>query len=86
MRQALLVSAKPSKKWTINHFSQANPKGAGRGDVPRLLRRVADTIEKLGKVEIQDIVMHSEITESGDWYSMTVYYYNPVTKPRRNRS
>ena len=80
------MSAKPSNKWTINHFSQANPKGPGQGDVAALLRRVADTIESLGTVEIQDIVMRDKITADGDWYSMTVYYYDAVTNPRRSRS
>ncbi len=60
--------------WTVEQFSQANPKGPGQGDVPALLRRVADTLERLGKVEVQDLVLHSEVTEDGfDWPSITVY-------------
>jgi hypothetical protein len=34
--------------WTIEHFSLANPKGQGQGNVPLLLRRVADVIEGFG--------------------------------------
>jgi len=34
-----------TKSWMIRHFSQANQKGPGQGDVPALLRRVADSIE-----------------------------------------
>jgi hypothetical protein len=30
--------------WTIEHFSLANPKGQGQGNVPLLLRRAADAI------------------------------------------
>ncbi len=44
---------------TIEHFSQANPAGSGQADVPTLLRRVAETLERLGPVEVQDIVFHA---------------------------
>ena len=60
--------------WTARHFSQANPKGDGQGDVPALLRRVAGAIEDLGKVRVLDIVMHTEVTGDGDWHSLTVYF------------
>ncbi|MEV0419358.1 hypothetical protein [Streptosporangium canum] len=42
--------------------------------MPALLRRVADTIESLGDVEIYDVIMHSETTDDGDWPSLTVYF------------
>jgi hypothetical protein len=71
------VSEQP-ETWTAEHFSQATPKGPGQEDVPALLRRVADTLERLGKVEVQDLVLHSEITEDGsDWPSLTVYLRRP---------
>ena len=41
--------------WTIHHFSQSNPAGPGQGDVAALLRRVADTVESLGDVQVQDL-------------------------------
>ena len=63
-----------SEGWIARHFSQANAAGQGQGDVPALLRRVADTIGDLGEVEIMDLVMHNEITAEGDWPSITVYY------------
>jgi hypothetical protein len=63
-----------SSDWTVQHFGQANPKGEGQGDVPALLRRVANTIEELGEVEILDLVLHSQITADGDWPSITVYF------------
>jgi hypothetical protein len=61
-------------EWTAFHFSQSNPAGDGKGDVPALLRRVADTLTDLGDVEVMDVVFHSEVTAEGDWPSMTVYY------------
>ncbi|MBL1076043.1 hypothetical protein JK358_16720 [Nocardia sp. 2] len=60
--------------YTINHFSQANPAGPGQGDIPRLLRTVAATIESLGDVTVSDLIMHTEITADGPWPSITVYY------------
>jgi hypothetical protein len=45
--------------WTVEHFSQANPAGEGQGDVPALLRRVADSIDALGEIEVQDLVLHT---------------------------
>jgi hypothetical protein len=59
---------------TMRHFSQANPAGQGQGDVPALLRRVADSIDGLGDVEVYDLIMHNEITADGDWPSFTVYF------------
>lgn len=59
---------------TVRHFSQANPRGHGQDDLPALLRRVADTIESLGDVEVLDVTFHAEVTPEGDWHSMTVYY------------
>lgn len=61
--------------WTARHFSQANPQGAGQGDAAALLRRVAESIEGLGPVEVQDITFHTEVTENGPWHSMTVYFH-----------
>ncbi|WP_329528745.1 hypothetical protein [Streptomyces sp. NBC_01462] len=64
------------ESWTIKHFSQANPEGTGQDDVPALLRRVADSIEVLGLVEVQDLVMHTEITADGYRPSLTVYFHD----------
>ena len=65
--------------WSIEHFSQANPVGQGQDDVPALLRRVADSIEALGDVSVQDLVMHTEVTQDGDWHSLTVYFLRTGT-------
>jgi hypothetical protein len=73
--------------WTVRHFSQSNPSGDGQGDVPRLLCRVADSIEKLGAVEVQDITFGEEITEDGRWPHLTVYFhYRDDGEPRRLRT
>lgn len=56
------------------HFAQANPAGPDQGDVPKLLRTVAATIEGLGSITVADLILHSEVTEDGDWPSITVYY------------
>ena len=61
--------------WTAEHFSLANPLGQGQGDVPLLLRRVAETIEAFGNAKIQDLVLHTEVNEFGDWPSVTVYFH-----------
>jgi hypothetical protein len=66
-----------SGDWTAHHFAQANPTGQCEDDVPALLRRVADTIEGLGAVEVMDLVMPNEITAEGDRPSITVYYDIP---------
>jgi hypothetical protein len=64
----------PTPDWTANHFSQSNPRGPGQDDVPALLRRVAETIARLGDAWIIDLVMHNEITAEGNWPSIVVYY------------
>jgi hypothetical protein len=73
----------PNPNWNAKHFSQANPRGRGQGNVPRLLRRVANTLAILGEIEVQDLVMHTEITPDGAWPSVTVYYHS--TARSRNR-
>jgi len=67
-------------KWTAFHFSQSNPTGLGQGDVAALLRRVADSLDKLGDVQVEDITFKTEATDSEDDLTMTVYYQR---KPRR---
>jgi hypothetical protein len=59
---------------------QSDPEGPDQGYVPSLLRRVADTIEALADVQIQDITFSSEVTGGEDTLMMTVYYHGD---PRR---
>jgi hypothetical protein len=65
---------------TIRHVSQSNPDGDGQGDVAALLRRVAETLDSLGDIQVADITFHSEVTDGEDDLSMTVYYHE---EPRR---
>jgi len=60
----------------MSHFSQANPIGPGQGHLPSLLRRVADSIEDLGDVVVEDITFRSEPTADERDISMTVYYHD----------
>jgi hypothetical protein len=69
--------------WTAEYFSQANPRGPGQGDVPGLLRRVADTIGEHGPVDLQDLVLHTEVNEFGSWPSITVYFHRNEPPPGR---
>lgn len=62
---------------TIFHFSQSNPTGPGQGDVGALLRRVADTIDLLGDIEIMDVTFTSIADFPENDLSMTVYYDRP---------
>jgi hypothetical protein len=64
----------PTDPWSVFHFSQSNPSGPGQGDVAALLRRVADSVDELGDVRIQDITFSSQVTEGEDDLTMTVYY------------
>lgn len=65
----------PRDKWTSFHFSQSNPSGKGQGDVPSLLRRVADSIEAQGDVMVANITFSSEPTGDEPDLCMTVYYH-----------
>jgi len=67
--------------WTAEYFSLSNPRGHEQGDVPLLLRRVADAIEAFGDAEVQDLVMQTEVNEFGDWPSITIYFHrsSPAT-------
>jgi hypothetical protein len=67
-------SADPAT-WTIRHLSQSNPDGDGQGDVAAVLRRVADTFDELGDVQVEDVAFHSEVTDGEDDLSMTVDYH-----------
>jgi hypothetical protein len=65
-----------NKRYTISHFELSNPLGPGQGNVPALLRRVADAIEELGDIEVHDLILHPRITrpDGEDWPSIVVYY------------
>ena len=74
------MSSEP-EAWTIEHFSQSNPRGPGQDDVPALLRRVADTLETMGDVQVQDLVLHTDVTDGAEWPSLTVYFHRRTALP-----
>jgi len=76
---------KTKTKWTTEHFSQSNPIGPGQNDVPSLLRRVAESLEKIGPIDVQDLILHTEVTADGPWHSLTVYFGRSRTTPAKNR-
>jgi hypothetical protein len=67
-----------SGPWSAEHFSQANPEGPGQDDLPALLRRVADSLEGYAPIDVVlDLVLHSEVNEHGNLYSITAYFRRP---------
>jgi hypothetical protein len=65
-------------EYTCYHFSQNNPFGPDQGDLPALLRRVADSIEELGEIEPLGMVMNVEVSEEGLLPVVTLYYDRPL--------
>jgi len=63
--------SEPTSEWPVHHFAQANPAGEGENDVPALLRRVADSVEELGPVDVADICFRNNVEDS---INMTVYF------------
>lgn len=63
-----------SEPWTCRHIKVSNPAGPGRQDVPRLLRAVADMIERIGDVRVLDLVLQEDRTRQGSWTAMNIYY------------
>ena len=79
-KTGIVTDSTDDTKWTTFHFSQSNPLGEGQGSVPALLRRVADSIDRLGDVDVHDLVFHSVVGADEDDLTITVYY-DPT--PRR---
>jgi hypothetical protein len=75
-----MTESDPRDKWSAFHFSLSNPSGPDQGDVPRLLRSLADHLERLGDVQVADIAFQSQPTDEGDELRFTVYFYR---EPRR---
>jgi hypothetical protein len=62
------------KHHTTFTFSQGNPVGkAGYWDAAKLLRRVADTLDDIPHVRVDDITFHADVA-SEDMH-LTVYYH-----------
>ncbi|MFN8075944.1 MAG: hypothetical protein U0Q15_11060 [Kineosporiaceae bacterium] len=65
-----------AKGWPCRQFSLANPVGKHQGDLPRLLRRMADQLEQDGidGADILDLTISQDVTARGPWWSATVYW------------
>ena len=60
---------KEVKSWKMNHFSQTQP----LKDAPRLLRNIADTLEKLGDISLVDLLGTTSVEDGVDELTITVY-------------
>ena len=62
--------------WNCRHFSLANPIDDRPTDLPYLLRRVADEIERqsITAMEILDVTISQEMTADGPWWAAHVYW------------
>jgi hypothetical protein len=68
------MSSERAEPWCL-HFTLANPKGPRRGDLPLLLRRVADEVERLGDIEVLDLVTRYELGPDLEYgWTASVYY------------
>lgn len=70
----------PNSDWQVCHFGQANPVGPDRGNLPALLRRVADSLEELGDIDVSDICLHNDFDPDGERHPSLVVYYWPRTE------
>jgi hypothetical protein len=67
------------------HFSLNNPRGEGQEDVPKLLRRLASTLEEMGRIEIRDLILHNDTDDDGDpWPFVTIYFDYVEEEPNGN--
>jgi hypothetical protein len=62
------------------------PTEPGYRSVPKLLRRTADAIDALRKVEINSVVLHTEITAAGRIPTVAVYYSRPTRADKKSRT
>ncbi len=67
------VTASDIRAWTCNHFSISE----AQGEVARLLRKVADSIDELGNIEILDVTFNSETVGRDPDATVTVYFSFP---------
>ena len=56
------------ERFTVLHFPVQSGR-AGQGDVPALPRRVAESIEAVRRIEVQDVTFHAEPMADEDEHS-----------------
>lgn len=54
--------------------AQSNPSGDGQENIPALLRRVVESLENLGSVEVLDMCFHTTLGSGADDPTLVVYY------------
>ena len=71
-----------------NHsFCLQNPRNeADSGSVSKLLRRTADAVDHLPGVEIDNLVLHTEVTPAGRLPTVAVYYSRPTPDDWESRA
>lgn len=73
-----------TEPWTCRHIRLSNPAGPGRPEVPRLLRAVADLLERLGDdIEVLDLGLTEDQHPDGVWTAMNIYYRRGAPRPVR---
>ena len=62
--------------WTAWHFSLSNAVDDRPTDLPHLLRRVADEIERqrIDPMDVLDVTVSMEMTADGPWWAAAVYW------------
>ena len=65
---------------TSKYTNLCNPLGPDASNLPLLLRRLADQLEREGidGDDILHVVVGDQITEFGSWWDITVYYDDAV--------
>jgi hypothetical protein len=61
------------KNWKANHFTISD----AEANVPRLLRRVAASIEELGPIEVLDLTFSNQVEGRAFESKVTVYFSFP---------
>jgi hypothetical protein len=59
---------------TMWHFSQSVHADAAENRFSELLRNVASTVDRLGRVEVYDMTFKHEIVPGDEYLTVTVYY------------
>lgn len=74
----------PSEPWQCRHIRLSNPAGPGGAEVPRLLRAVADLLERIGDdIDVLDLSLQEDQHRDGVWTAMNIYYRRGA--PRKAR-
>lgn len=77
-------SSPDTEPWQCRHIRLSNPAGPGQADVPRLLRAVADLLERIGDdIDVLDLGFREDKHRDGPWTAMNIYYRRGA--PRRPR-